>query len=766
MPKSVESRIAAELGVEEWQVKATAEMIDAGDTIPFIARYRKEATGSLDDSQLRLLGERLQYIRELDARREAIVSAIMEQGRMDDALLVALLEADTKARLEDLYQPFRPKFRSKGQEAIEAGLLPLADSLLADPSLDPQAAAAPYVAADTPYADTKSVLNGARAILSERFADHPDLVGRLREHMWEKGRLKADLAEGVDPGTSKYADYHGFAEPFRKVAPHRISAVFRGEREGQLTVRIDPLEADVADPRAPTPYETMVAAAWGISDRGRPVDAWLAECVRWSWRTRLSVSIESDIRVRLQESAETAAVSAFASNVKALLLAAPAGMLPTLGLDPGYRSGVKVAVVDGTGKVKAHTTVYPHQPDNRWRESLMELSSLCRAHGVKLIAVGNGTASRETDRLAGELVKANPDLAMTKAMVSEDGASVYSASAYAAREFPDLDVTIRGAVSIARRLQDPLAELVKIDPKSMGVGQYQHDVTPTLLARSLDGVVEYCVNSVGVDLNTASVPLLARVAGIGESLAEAIVRHRDENGPFPSRQALLDVPRMGEKTFRQCAGFLRVANGTNPLDASAVHPESYPLVERILAVTGSELASVMGNTRLLRSIKPETLADERFGTPTVTDVLAELEKPGRDPRPVFRSAAFADGVEKPSDLKPGMLLDGTVSSVAAFGAFVDIGVHEDGLVHVSAMSDRFVRDPLEVVKPGDVVKVKVLAVDLARNRISLTMRLSDEPPRADSPATRDRRSDRVPARGREAPANTALADALRRAARR
>ena len=725
--KSVAARISAELGVTERQVTAAVALLDGGATVPFIARYRKEVTGGLDDAQLRTLEERLGYLRELDERRAAIIESIRSQGKLTDQLLTQLVEADTKARLEDIYLPYKPKRRTKAQIAIEAGLEPLADQLLSDPSQEPAQAAAEFVTADKGVPDAAAALDGARAILMERFAEDADLVGELRERMWTKGQLVAKVREGKEAAGAKFADYFDFSEPFTRLPSHRILALFRGEKEEVLELRLEPEPApEEGQPAGPSSFERMIARRFEISDQGRPADRWLVDTVRLAWRTRIQVRLAVDMRLRLRQVAEEEAVRVFAANLRDLLLAAPAGARPTMGLDPAYRTGVKVAVVDGTGRVVATDTVYPHQPQHRWDESLAILAKLAHQHKVELVAIGNGTASRETDRLVADLIKKFPQLKLTKMVVSEAGASVYSASAYASRELPDLDVSLRGAVSIARRLQDPLAELVKIDPKSIGVGQYQHDITESKLSRSLDAVVEDCVNAVGVDVNTASAPLLARVSGVTASLAESIVVHRDTHGPFRSRQALTQVPRLGPKAFEQCAGFLRITGGDDPLDSSAVHPEAYPVVRRISAATGCGVKELIGNTRVLESLDPAQFVDETFGLPTVTDILTELDKPGRDPRPEFRTATFADGVDTIADLRPGMVLEGVVTNVAAFGAFVDVGVHQDGLVHVSAMSRNFVKDPREVVKPGDVVKVKVLDVDVARSRISLTLRLDDE----------------------------------------
>ena len=721
--KPVTARIAEELQIGEHQVIATVAMLDEGSTVPFIARYRKEVTGSLDDAKLRALDERLGYLRELDARREAIISSIAEQGKLTPELTAALNTADTKARLEDIYLPYKPRRRTKAQIAREAGLEPLADALLADPSVDPTELAAGYVG--EAVADAAAALEGARHIVVERAAEDAELVGAVRTKFWNQGVLRtAPRSEEVakSAAAQKFRDYFEFSEPLTEAPSHRVLAVLRGEKEEVLSVALEGGED--------AEYQVMIADALGVDlAAGAPATPWLTQAVRWAWRTKLMVTASIDARMQLRQRAEDDAVTVFARNLKDLLLAAPAGARATLGLDPGFRTGVKVAVIDGTGKVVDTGAIFPHQPRNQWDQAKATLAALIARHGVELIAIGNGTASRETDALATELVKeiaATGHQAPAKVMVSEAGASVYSASEYASRELPELDVTIRGAVSIARRLQDPLAELVKIEPKSIGVGQYQHDVTPGTLARSLDAVVEDAVNAVGVDLNTASVPLLSRVSGVTAALAESIVSHRDNNGPFRGRQGLLDVPRLGPKAFEQCAGFLRIRDGEDPLDASGVHPESYPVVRKILDRSGITLAELIGNERVLRGLKPTEFADEKFGVPTVTDILGELEKPGRDPRPAFTTATFAAGVEKVADLKPGMILEGVVTNVAAFGAFVDVGVHQDGLVHVSAMSDRFVSDPHEVVRSGEVVRVKVIDVDVERQRIGLSLRLNDD----------------------------------------
>jgi uncharacterized protein len=768
---SIGQRIANELNVQEWQVKAAVELLDGGSTVPFIARYRKEVTGTLDDAQLRTLDERLRYLRELEDRRKTILDSIREQGKLTDELALQINTADTKARLEDLYLPYKPKRRTKAQIAKEAGLEPLADLLLSDPARQPKEAAAAFVNAEKEVATPEAALEGARSILVERFAENAELLGALRETYWERGSLTSKVRDGKATDGAKFADYFDFAEPLTKLPSHRILALFRGEKEEILDLRMEE-DKDSAEPGYISRYEGRTALAFGIVDQGRPGDKWLLETVRWAWRTKLRFSIELDMKMRLWQLAEDEAVKVFAGNLRDLLLAAPAGARPTLGLDPGFRTGVKVAVVDATGKVVATDTIYPHEPKRQWDESVATLARLCRVHKVELVAIGNGTASRETDKLAGELVTKHPDLKLTKIMVSEAGASVYSASAFASQELPDLDVSIRGAVSIARRLQDPLAELVKIDPKSIGVGQYQHDLAEFKLSRSLDAVVEDCVNAVGVDLNTASAPLLARVSGLGDWVAQNIVTHRDANGPFKTRKALTKVSGLGPKTFEQAAGFLRIPNGDDPLDASGVHPEAYPVVRRILEATKSDIKVVIGNGAVLKKLNPQSFTDEKFGVPTVKDILSELEKPGRDPRPEFKTATFMEGVEKIGDLKPGMMLEGVVTNVAAFGAFVDVGVHQDGLVHISALADTFVKDPRSVVKPGDIVKVKVLEVDVPRKRISLTMRMSD--PAEKRPAGRqdDNRAafqkhraqnERKPAA--QAPSSGgALADALRRAA--
>jgi uncharacterized protein len=737
MVESIERRIATELSVRPEQVEAAVRLLDEGATVPFIARYRKEVTGGLDDTQLRTLEERLGYLRELEDRRATVLESIESQGKLDDALRAAIEAADTKQRLEDLYAPYKPKRRTKAQIAREAGLEPLADALLTDPTLEPETEATKFLReaftgpdGDNPgVPDTKTALDGARQILIERFAEDAELVGQLREHLLSQAQLVSvldDTSQAKEADAQKFSDYFDHREPLAAIASHRALAMLRGRREQVLKLALK-LPEELADPptRAQS-CERLVAARFGLEDRGRPADAWLAQTVRWTWSVKLGWQLETELLGALRERAEEDAIKVFASNLHDLLLAAPAGARTTIGLDPGLRTGVKVAVVDGTGKLLETTTIYPHVPRNDWDGSLATLARIAQTHGAELVAIGNGTASRETDKLVVDLIKRHPQLGLTRAVVSEAGASVYSASELAAREFPELDVSLRGAVSIARRLQDPLAELVKIDPKSIGVGQYQHDVSQVRLARTLDAVVEDCVNSVGVDVNTASAPLLARISGLNRSLAENIVRHRDSHGRFSDRKALMQVSRLGEKAFEQCAGFLRISDGEQPLDNSSVHPEAYPVVERILADLKAGIREVIGKVDLLQHANAERYIDDRFGLPTVRDILKELEKPGRDPRPGFKTATFREGVEDLKDLQVDMVLEGVVTNVTAFGAFVDIGVHQDGLVHISAMSRKFIRDAREVVKAGDLVKVKVIEVDLKRRRIALTMRLDDD----------------------------------------
>lgn len=737
---SIAHKIAAELSVRPAQVEAAVGLLDEGSTVPFIARYRKEVTGGLDDTQLRNLEERLRYLREMEERRATILASINEQGKMTPDLAKQITQADTKTRLEDLYLPYRPKRRTKAMIAREAGLEPLADRLLSSPTCSPENEAAGFVRADKGVADVKAALEGARAILVERMGEDATLVGRLRDFSQSQGRVVSGLVEGKAEEGAKFSDYFDFSEPLTKMPSHRALALFRGRTAGVLDLKL--AVGDEPPAGSPHPAESLIAAAFGIQDRGRPADRWLAECCRWAWKTKISLHIELDLMNVLREKAEDEAIHVFGRNLKDLLLAPPAGQRATLGLDPGIRTGVKVAVVDATGKLLDTGVIYPHEPRKDWQGSLATMAALVKRHDVDLIAIGNGTASRETDKLAADLIELLGDQRITKVMVSEAGASVYSASEVAALEFPKLDVTLRGAISIARRLQDPLAELVKIDPKSIGVGQYQHDVSPAKLSRALDAVVEDCVNGVGVDLNTASVPLLARVSGLSETVAKNVIAFRDEKGAFRSRRQLLDVPRLGPKAFEQAAGFLRIRDGENPLDGSSVHPEAYPVVERILKKTGRPLAKLIGDVGFLQSLDPADFTDEKFGIPTVSDILKELEKPGRDPRPEFKTAQFKDGVEELKDLQLGMVLEGVVTNVTAFGAFVDVGVHQDGLVHISQLSHTFVKDPHSVVKAGDIVKVKVMEVDLKRKRVALTMKLDERPAPARAAAPSDRRDDR------------------------
>ena len=754
---SISARIAEELGVRVSQTDAAITLLDAKSTVPFIARYRKEATGGLDDTQLRTLEERLHYLRELDDRRDVIAKSIAEQGKLTPALAAALDAAQTKARLEDLYLPYKTKRRTKSQIAREAGLEPLALALLADPMLVPEAAALSYVNAEQGVADASAALEGARWILIDTFAEDAELVGGLRQLLWDRGEWASTVVEGKQDEGAKFSDYFNASEAVKRLPSHRVLALLRGRHEGILRLSIVLPESEEA--AGPTEPERRIAGRAQIVDRRRPADPWLATTVRWTWKIRILPQLESEIEHRLRDEAEAEAIRVFGRNLHDLLLAAPAGQRTTMGLDPGFRTGVKVAIVDGTGKLLETAVIYPHEPRKDWDGAIRALAKLCTTHRVELASIGNGTASRETDKLVADLMSRHPDLKLTRVVVSEAGASVYSASALAAGEFPALDVSLRGAVSIARRLQDPLAELVRIDPKAIGVGQYQHDVSPTRLARKLDAIVEDCVNAVGADVNTASAPLLARISGLSESIASHIVGFRDEHGPFRDRMDLLRVPRIGGRTFVQAAGFLRVMNGDNPLDRSAVHPEAYPVVARIVARTGLTVGALIGQTAVLRAMNPEEFVDDQFGLPTVKDILAELEKPGRDPRPDFRTASFKEGVEQMSDLEPGMQLEGVVTNVANFGAFVDIGVHQDGLVHVSHVADRFVKDPREVVKAGDIVTVKVLSVDLIRKRIALTMRLKEvAPPAAGPTATSATRAPRPPAR--PAPAAPAPSTAL------
>ncbi|MDO5609525.1 MAG: Tex family protein [Pseudomonadota bacterium] len=771
----IAATIADDIAAQAAQVTAAVALLDEGATVPFIARYRKEVTGGLDDTQLRTLETRLIYLREMEARRAAIIQSIAEQGKLSDELRAELEAADSKARLEDLYLPYKPKRRTRAQIAREAGLEPLADGLLADPTHEPDTFAAQFIDAEKGIADTKAALEGARAILMERWGEDAALIGELREWLHREGVIRAKVVEGKESAGEKFRDYFDHAEPLAKIPSHRLLALFRGRREEFLSLDLEPGN-DLEQGNAYA--EGRIALHAGIKAKGRAADTWLSNACRLAWRAKLQLHLMLDLFNEAREQAELDAITVFGDNLKDLLLAAPAGAKTVLGLDPGIRTGCKLAVVDATGKLLATDTLYPHEPKRQWDQSLAALARHCKQHGVQLIAIGNGTASRETDKLVGDLIKQHPELKLQKIVVSEAGASVYSASELAAREFPGLDVSLRGAVSIARRLQDPLAELVKIEPKAIGVGQYQHDVDQYRLARALDARVEDCVNAVGVFVNTASSALLSRVSGLSASVAENIVVHRDANGPFKRRKDLLKVPRLGEKTFEQCAGFLRINDGDEPLDASGVHPESYAVVERMVAKSGITSDKLIGDASTIRALRAEDYVDDRFGLPTVRDILGELEKPGRDPRPEFKAARFADGIEDIKDLRPGMVLEGVVSNVAAFGAFVDIGVHQDGLVHISMLADKFVKDPREVVKAGDIVKVKVLEVDVARKRIALTRRLEDVPGEpARNPRQRDERPQAAARGPRDArptsakpqqpanrpPANNALADAFARA---
>ena len=759
----IAERIANEIVATTRQVEAAVGLLDGGATVPFIARYRKEITGGLDDAQLRTLEDRLVYLRELEERRTTVLKSIDEQGKLTPALKLEVLDADTKTRLEDIYLPYKPKRRTKAQIAREAGIAPLTEAILADPALDPEDLAIGYLNEEAGFADTKAVLEGARQILMENWAEDAELSGEMREWLWDNAQLKSSVITGKEKEGAKFADYFDFSQAIKAIPSHRALALFRARNEG--IVFLDLVIAE--DETGRSWPERMIAKRFGLQDQGRAADAWLRDSVRMTWRAKLLTRLDLELKTRLREAAETEAIKVFASNLHDLLLAAPAGPRVTLGLDPGLRTGVKVAVVDATGKVVATDTIYPHPPKKAWDQSVATLAKLAMVHEVTLIAIGNGTASRETDRLAAELIRRYPELKLSKVMVSEAGASVYSASELASNELPGLDVSLRGAVSIARRLQDPLAELVKIDPKAIGVGQYQHDVSQFQLARGLDNVVEDCVNAVGVDVNTASPALLARVAGLSASVADNIVQFRDEHGAFASRLQLKKVPRLGEKTFEQAAGFLRVMGGNTPLDASAVHPEAYPVVKRILKTNRREIGQVIGDSAFLRGLTVDDYTDDRFGAPTVQDIIRELEKPGRDPRPEFKTAEFQEGVENLSDLKPGMVLEGVTTNVTNFGSFVDVGVHQDGLVHISAMSDKFVKNPHEVVKTGEVVKVKVMEVDLDRKRISLSMRMGDEPGKAAAPARerqpqRNHPSGKSP-RDRNADAGGALAAAFAKA---
>ena len=757
---NIHNKIAEELGVEPAQVSATISLLDEGATVPFIARYRKEVTQGLDDAQLRFLEERLTYLRELEERRATILKSIREQDKLTPELEQSLHAADTKARLEDLYLPYKPKRRTKAQIAREAGLEPLANSLLEDPEQTPEDAAVAFVDADKGIADTSAALDGAKQILMERFAEDAELLGELREYLWNRGILRSRVTAGKEKEAEKFTDYFEYEEPIKKVPSHRALALFRGQGLGLLSLE---LTAD-EDAPSPSPGESRIAARFGIRQEHRAADDWLAEVVRWTWKIKIFTRLDLDLKMRLREAAEEAAIEVFAANLKDLLLAAPAGFHTIMGLDPGIRTGVKVALIDHTGKVLASNTIYPHAPKNQWDQSVATLAKLTKQHKISLVSIGNGTASRETEKLVKELVRRHPELKLRQIIVSEAGASVYSASALASAELPELDVSLRGAVSIARRLQDPLAELVKIEPKAIGVGQYQHDVNQNRLARSLDNVVEDCVNAVGVDVNTASPALLEQVSGLSKTVADNIVNFRNEQGAFKSRKQFLEVPRLGEKTFEQAAGFLRIPGAENALDRSAVHPEAYGVVQRIAKQNGREINSLIGDTAFLRKLRPEDYIDDSFGVPTVRDIIAELEKPGRDPRPEFKTATFKEGVEKITDLKEGMIVEGVISNVADFGAFVDIGVHQDGLVHISALSDKFIKHPRDVVKAGDVVKVKVISVDAQRKRISLSMRLDDalaannKP--SDKPSTAKRKKSRPSSGKKETGATGSMANAF------
>jgi uncharacterized protein len=740
---NIHERIAKELGVKPAQIRATITLLDEGATIPFIARYRKEATQGLDDTQLRHLEERLIYLRELEERRTTILKTIREQDKLTPALAQDIEEADTKARLEDLYLPYKPKRRTKAQIAREAGLSPLATSLLENPALKPEESAQAYINREKGIEDISAALDGAKQILMEQFAEDAELLGELRDYLWNKGMLRARVMKGREKEAEKFQDYFEYEEALHKIPSHRALALFRGQAQGMLSLELVVDE----DLPSPSPAESRISARFGIRHENRPADDWLAEVVRWTWKIKIFTRLDLDLKMRLREAAEEAAITVFAANLKDLLLAAPAGFHAIMGLDPGIRTGVKVALIDATGKILATDTIYPHPPRRQWDASIEQLAGLAREHGISLVSIGNGTASRETEKLVKDLARRHPKLKLKQLVVSEAGASVYSASELACAELPDLDVSLRGAVSIARRLQDPLAELVKIDPKSIGVGQYQHDVNQNRLARSLSAVVEDCVNAVGVDVNTASPALLEQVSGLSKTVADNIVAFRNEHGAYRSRRELLNVPRLGEKTFEQAAGFLRIPQAANPLDSSAVHPEAYKVAERIARANGRKVLDLIGDSAFLRKLKPQDYVDDRFGIPTVRDILAELEKPGRDPRPEFKTATFIEGIEKIADLEPGMILEGVVSNVADFGAFVDIGVHQDGLVHISALAHKFVKNPRDLVKTGDVVKVKVMAVDAGRKRISLSMRLDDDPDQDNR--SRATGSDRTP-RGRPA----------------
>lgn len=757
---SISQKLAEELNVKQSQVEATIKLLDDGDTVPFIARYRKEVTGSLDDSQLRQLDERLNYLRELNERREVIVKAITEQGKLTTELKTSIYQADTKTRLEDLYKPYMVKRRTKAQLAREAGLEPLADALLENPTLEPELQASHFLNDEKQINSIKEALDGARQILMERFAENPELIGQLREYFWDNGLMVSKVVAGQETAGSKFSDYFDASEKLQDMPSHRILALFRGRKEGFLTINSE-LPEDCNEKSSLSTMEYKIARHFAIEDQGRAADKWLLDVIKWTWRIKVKTSLDMDLKKRLREKAEEAAIDVFGKNLQDLLLAAPAGQKVTIGLDPGIRTGVKVIVVDETGKLLDSNTIYPHAPKNQWQQSIAVLATLAEKYQARLISIGNGTASRETDKLVGDLMHQYPQLRLSKIVVSEAGASVYSASELAALEFPDLDVSLRGAVSIARRLQDPLAELVKIDPKSIGVGQYQHDVSQSQLSKKLDAIVEDCVNGVGVDLNTASAPLLSQVSGLSRTLAGNIIAHREQYGAFKNRQQLLKVPRLGDKAFQLSAGFLRVMNGDNPLDRSAVHPEAYPVVEKIVARQNRDIRQLIGDSKFLKSLNPADYTDEHFGEPTVRDIISELEKPGRDPRPEFKTATFKDGIEQPRDLKPDMILEGVVTNVTNFGAFVDIGVHQDGLVHISQLADKFVKDPRDVVKAGDVVKTKVVDVDLQRNRIALTMRLNERADSSEKPMTDAGRRNSGKHKSKPSPAiNSAMANAF------
>lgn len=775
---SISQRIAEELSVNEKQVIAAVELLDEGATVPFVARYRKEVTGGLDDAQLRLLEDRLRYLRELEERRSAILKSIDEQEKLTPQLKLSIMQAETKNRLEDLYLPYKQKRRTKAQIAREAGLEPLAVSLIENPELNPQSEALAYINADKGVADIKAALDGARQILMENFAEEADLLQRLREYLWQEGVIESRVLEGKESEGAKFSDYFEYEEALEKIPSHRALALFRGRNENiiQMNLKIENEEERISQSGA-HPCETMIANYFNITDENRAADKWLKDTVRWAWKIKIFSHLDIELKMKLKEAAEEEAINVFSSNLNDLLLAAPAGPKATMGLDPGIRTGVKVAVVNETGKLVDFATIYPHAPKHQWDQSIAVLAALAKKHNVNLVSIGNGTASRETDKLAKDVIKKYPQLKLTSIVVSEAGASVYSASELASKEFPDLDVSIRGAVSIARRLQDPLAELVKIEPKAIGVGQYQHDVSQVRLARQLDAVVEDCVNAVGVDVNMASAPLLSQVSGLTQTMAENIVQYRDENGAFKNRQQLLKVARLGPKAFEQSAGFLRISGGENPLDGSSVHPETYPVVEKIIQQSGKSIKSIMGDMRFLKSLSANDYADDKFGLPTVRDILAEMEKPGRDPRPEFKTAEFKEGIEQIKDLSPDMVLEGVVTNVTNFGAFIDIGVHQDGLVHISALSNTFVKDPREVVKAGDVIKVKVMEIDVQRKRIALTMRLDDEskdlvkdikreqkrPARSTQSRNNQAGSNQKDRSAGNSPANSAMADALAQA---